>query len=72
MASLNQFCFLLTISKTDSTSAYVLIARNISCVNCPKLPKWQFLRPQNCTKNETRGKSFLNLSSRQLNFSNDI
>ena len=41
-SSFNQFG---TISKTDYLSAYALIARNISRVNCPKLAKMAIFKP---------------------------
>ena len=38
----------------DEVSAYALIARNISRINCPKLAKMAILNPHNFTKNDHR------------------
>ena len=40
--------------KTDKLSAYALIARNISRVNCPKLAKMAILKTHNFTKKDHR------------------
>ena len=60
-----------TISTTDQISAHVLIARNVSRVNCPKLVTMVIFKPHYFTKNDHRCNIFSNLSSRQQYFLND-